>query len=130
MKKRTVLLIASVVMLVIAVPIAVFLFLQINPMADQSHLPGLHYVAYGTLIAAILYLLSIITAALGLKGSKSGNLKPCRIAGFIQLFAALALLLPLREYSVIYLTPILLVTFVYLIGARFIKPKKEPEAVE
>ena len=124
MKKRTVLQIASIVMLIIAVPMAVFLFLQINPMADQSHLPGLGYVAYGTLIAAILYLLSIVTAVLGLKGSKSGNLKPCRTAGFIQLFLALALLIPLKEYSVIYLTPILLVTFVYLIGARLIKQKE------
>ena len=64
MKKRTLLLIASIVMLVIAVPLAIFLFLQINPMAEQSHLPGLGYVAYGTLIAAILYLLMGVAAYL------------------------------------------------------------------
>ena len=118
MKKKTLLTAVCVLMFAAGVFMAAFCFVQINPRASESHLPGRSYAAAGTLAAAILYILSLATAALGLFLSRNGRLRWPRVAGCVQLAAAVILIFPLREYALLDLSPILLLTILYLLCLR------------
>ena len=89
-------------------------FMQINPRASESHLPGMGYAAAGTLAAAILYILSLLTAALGLALARKERARWPRVAGWAQLAAAVILIFPLREYALLDLSPMLAITILYL----------------
>ncbi len=118
MKKRVLLLIISILMIPTAILMALFLVTQINSISEQTHLPGQGYTGYGAAAAIILYLCSIVTAILGLIFMGKRSAKVCRAAGWVQLAISLALIFPLREYAVLFLPPLWLLTVLYLIGAR------------
>ena len=63
MKKKTLLTAVCILMIPVGILMAGLCFMQINPRASESHLPGMGYAAAGTLAAAILYILSLLTAA-------------------------------------------------------------------
>ncbi len=114
MKKKTLLTAVCILMIPVGILMAGLCFMQINPRASESHLPGMGYAAAGTLAAAILYILSLLTAALGLALARKERARWPRVAGWAQLAAAVILIFPLREYALLDLSPMLAITILYL----------------
>ena len=117
-KKRVLLIVVSCLMIPVGLLMTFFLVTQINHLANISHRPGETYAALGAFLAAILYLFSLVTAVFGFVFAARPSAKVCRIFGWVQMSAALLLIVPLLAYAFIFLPPMWLLTLLYLIGAR------------
>lgn len=117
-KKPLLLVVSSVLMLVIAIPMLMWCLTLINGAAVDMT-PGYTYAGVGCFAAAIVYVFSMVTAIAGLTFAKRPYYRRwCRAMGLIQLIASVVLVIPMRGYVVLTLPPILILTMLYLIGAR------------
>jgi hypothetical protein len=85
------------------------------------------YAGAGCFAAGITYIFSMVTAIAGL--AFAGRLhrhRWCRTLGFIQLAAGVLLIVPLRSYAALTLTPLFLLTILYLFGVGW-REKRDSE---
>ncbi len=113
-RKPVLLIISSVAMLLISLPMAYWCLGLINSAALNYTYP---YAGVGCFAAVLLYALSLITAIVGLVSARRPDRRCSRRLGYIQLAVAVALIVPLAEYSVVTMPPLLVFTILYLIGA-------------
>ena len=117
-KKSLLLVISSALMLIIAIPMVMWCFTLIDS-ASVDRTPGYTYAGVGCFAAAMVYTLSMATAIGGLSfAGKPYRLHLCRPWAFVQLVAGVILFIPLRAYAILTLPPLLVLTMLYLIGAR------------
>ncbi|MCK9267896.1 MAG: hypothetical protein M0P14_04175 [Alkaliphilus sp.] len=117
-KRPLLLVVSSALMLVIAIPMLMWCFTLINGAAVDMT-PGYTYAGVGCFAAAIVYTFSMLTAIAGLTFAKRPYYRRwCRAMGLIQLIASVILVIPMRAYVVLTLPPLLILTMLYLIGAR------------
>ena len=72
----------------------------------------------GCFAAVILYLFSLVTAVVGLIWGKKPDCRPCLLLGGVQLAAAVGITVLLKPYAVFVLPPVVILTVLYLMGAR------------
>lgn len=117
-KKPLLLVVSSILMLVIAIPMLMWCFTLIDG-ASVDMTPGYTYAGVGCFAAAIVYTFSMVTAIAGLTFAKRPYYRRwCRAMGLIQLVAGVILVIPMRAYAVLTLPPLLILTILYMIGAR------------
>lgn len=118
-KKSVLLIITSVLMMIFAIPMMLWCLNLINTAAMDYT-----YAGAGCFGAAILYIFSMVTAIVGLAfAGRSYRHRWCRVLGSIQLVGGGILIVPLSAYAILTMPPLLILTILYLIGAR--KPKDE-----
>ena len=114
--------VASMLMLLAALPMLLWcLHLIDNAALDYA------YAGAGCFAAGIAYIFSMVTAIAGL--AFAGRLhrhRWCRTLGFIQLAAGVLLIVPLRSYAALTLTPLFLLTILYLFGVGW-REKRDSE---
>ncbi len=112
--RRILLISASLLMLVSAIPMFMWCLGLINNAAlDYT------YAGVGCFAAAILYVFSMVTAIAGLVFVRQPyRYRFCRVPAYIQLIVGLILVVPLAGYALLTLPPLFLLTILYLIGAK------------
>jgi len=78
------------------------------------------YAGSGCFAAGIAYIFSMVTAIAGL--AFAGRLhrhRWCRTLGYIQLAAGVLLVYPLRSYAALTLSPLILLTVLYMFGVSW-----------
>lgn len=113
-QKRVLLVVTSILMIILAIPMAMWCLNLINSAAlDYT------YAGVGCFAASVLYLFSIITAIVGLVcAKKPTGLRWCRFLGYIQLVSVIVSIIPLNAYAVLTIPPLLILTILYLLGAK------------
>ena len=113
-KKPALLIIASVMMLLSALPMLLWCLELINNAAMDYT-----YAGAGCFAAALLYAFSMVTAIAGLVyAGRPYRRRWCRMLTYIQLAAGIILTVPLQAYAALTIPPLLIFTALYLIGAR------------
>lgn len=117
-KKPLLLIISSILMLICAVPSALWCLTLIDG-ASVSRASGYTYAGAGCFAMMFVYTFSMITAIAGLTFAKTPyRWHWCRAMALIQLVAGIILIIPMRGYAVLTLPPLLILTVLYLIGVR------------
>jgi uncharacterized membrane protein HdeD (DUF308 family) len=124
-KKPLLLVISSVLMLICAIPLMLWCFSLIDS-ASVDRMPGYTYAGAGCFAAAMVYVFSMVTAVAGLVFAKTPHRRHwCRTLALIQLTAGVMLAIPMRAYAALTLPLLLILTVLYLIGARKRKDKSD-----
>lgn len=113
-QKRVLLVVISILMIILAIPMTMWCLSLINSAALEYT-----YAGVGCFAASILYLFSILTAIVGLVcAKKPTSLRWCRFFGYIQMLVIIISIIPLNAYAVITIPPLLILTILYLLGAK------------
>lgn len=116
---------ASILMLVFALPMAVFSLVMFIP-AIRAEGPQ----CLGCLGMAFLYVFSVATGILGLVFAKKPQKRIPRVFGWIQLVLALLNVSLLREYALFLLPVLLIETVVFLPKAKRKRARFDPDTQE
>lgn len=112
--KKAFLRVVSALMLICALPMLLWCLGLINNAATDSTFP---YAGLGCFLGVLLYAFSIVTAIGGLVFARRPNRYGwCRMLAYVQLAAAVMLLVPLGPYGVLTLPPLFILTILYLFG--------------
>ena len=113
-RKPVLLIIASILMLLTAIPMTLWCLSLINSAAlDYT------YAGAGCFVAAFLYNYSMVVAIAGLVFARRPYYhRWCRWLAFIQLAVGVLLIVPLSGYAALTLPPLFLFTIIYLIDVR------------